>query len=495
MDSKTPFLHVVTTCLPENMSGALQQLCSSPTNELLLENLIRFISGAEHSSHSSSENGWADKQGIVRARLAELSTNGNNKRQREDADNQGSNKRLKADVNTSNDAEDEPSLFTLHAISATSPVRKKVDITIHQTVIKLYHPTSHAVEATVPLSSLRRGFVVPTRGKTKPHWTVILISTDVPEKEKGKAAASSQNNRQIIFGIDAVATSPFSATDSNGTTLSIKKGDETLPTIRLFLSHLGFPIYEPSVNVFKSALPGNAPDGVPGVEAYRGAKAGNLWFMSEGILWGESKPCEFFAAENLINKDEGLRMMSATGRTMTLIVVRKSKESELAEGEEDMGEESQFSLIDGKEQDGINRWIKNHRHLFGGSKSGGVAGPTTISQMIMDSDDEEDGDFAMKSDDDDSGGSGASDEDGDGDGDDKQDADGDSDEEEAAGSDDEEVEQDEDGEEDLKAENHPLLRPGAMPRMSRAAVDMVVGMVTDDLTRPGEAEEDELLDD
>ncbi|KAK7460459.1 hypothetical protein VKT23_009180 [Stygiomarasmius scandens] len=483
------------------MSTALKQLSTSSPNESLLENLIRFICGADCSSDSGLESEWAEKQAVVRARLAELSKNAT-KRQREDDGSEGSHKRLKTDIAATNSA-DEASLFTLHAISTTSPVRKKVDITIHQTVITFRHTTSHVVEATIPLSSLRRGFIVPTRGKTKPHWTIILLSTDVPEKEKGKAAASSQTNQQVIFGIDAVASSPFSATDANRTTISIKKGEETLPTIRLFFSHLGFPIYEPSVAVFKSALPGNAADGVPGVEAYRGAKAGNLWFMSEGILWGESKPCEFFAVEDLINKDEGLRMMSATGRTMTLIVVRKSNVNELAEDEEDMGEESQFSLIDGKEQDGINTWIKRHRHLFGG-KNGATksaptkgeattaalvaplaSGPMTINQMTIDSDDEEDEDFAVKSDDD-SGGSGVSvDEESDG-GD--EDAEGDIDEEEAAESGDE----DDNGEEDMKPENHPLLRPGAMPRMSRAAIDMVVDMVADDLMQPGEADEDEL---
>ncbi|KAF5336678.1 hypothetical protein D9758_015687 [Tetrapyrgos nigripes] len=508
MDSQTPFLHVVMTSLPEHMSTQLKQF----SNETLLENLIRFICGAECHGSPGSEKEWTEKQAIVRTRLAELGgmTLNGNKRQREEDDGQESNnKRLKTNSTPSND--NEPSLFTLNSISTTSPVRKKVNIKIHQSSIRFYHPTTHAVEATIPLSSLRRGFLIPTRGKSKPHWTVILISTDVLEKEKGKAAsASSQANQQIIFGLDAVAASPITAINTNGATLTVKKGDETLPTIKLFLSHLGFPIYEPSTDVFKSALPGNSPDGVPGVEAYRGAKAGNLWFMSQGILWGESKPCEFFAVEDLINKDEGLRMMSATGRTVTLIVVRKTNDSDREEGEEDVGEESQFSLIDGKEQDGINRWIKHHRHLFGGknASSGGdeksgaskettsapaaaplVSGPMTLNQMSIDSDDEEDEDFAAKSDDE-SGGSGVSDE---GDSD-NSDADGEADEEEAVGSEDGDGDEEE---EELKPEHHPLLRPGAMPRMSRAAIDMVVDMVADDLVGSGQAsdEEDQLADD
>ena len=57
--------------------------------------------------------------------------------------------------------------------------------------------------------------------------------------------------------------------------------------------------------------------------------------------------------------------------------------------------------------------------------------------------------------------------------------------------------------EELDPAHHPLLRPGAMPRMSRAAVDAVVGMVEQDLmggARRGmqaddESEEEDELED
>jgi hypothetical protein len=55
---------------------------------------------------------------------------------------------------------------------------------------------------------------------------------------------------------------------------------------------------------------------------------------------------------------------------------------------------------------------------------------------------------------------------------------------------------DEDGDdEELRVENHPLMRPGAMPRMSRAAIDMVAAMVEGELVGDGEDDgEDELED-
>ena len=58
-------------------------------------------------------------------------------------------------------------------------------------------------------------------------------------------------------------------------------------------------------------------------------------------------------------------------------------------------------------------------------------------------------------------------------------------------------------EEELDPKHHPLLRPGAMPRMSRAAVEAVVGMVEQDMMGGGrrraasagsEEDEDELDD-
>ena len=46
--------------------------------------------------------------------------------------------------------------------------------------------------------------------------------------------------------------------------------------------------------------------------------------------------------------------------------------------------------------------------------------------------------------------------------------------------------------EELDPKRHPLLQPGAMPRMSKAAMEMAIGMVTVDLT--GVDEDDELED-
>ncbi|KAG7087414.1 hypothetical protein E1B28_013382 [Marasmius oreades] len=522
--SKTPFLDAVSSNLPDGLSEDFRTLCNTSNNDQLLDNIIRFICGGGCTTTSQfNEEQWITRQTVVRNRLSALvvSPSGSQKRARDttndlpDTQNSG-NKRQKNDFNEPL-AADDPPVFTLKSVSVASPVRKKVVITIHNRSIRFHNTSTNALEHSVSVSSLRRGFLVPTRGKTKPHWTIILISSDAPpaseRSSKGQPSAA-QNNLQVIFGLDASATTAMTTTEyfGQGTTLpketTIRKGEETLPLIHSFLSRLPFQTLEPSIDVFKSAFPGVGGTPLPGVEAYRGAKPGSLWFMKEGILWGEAKPCEFWPVEELLNKSEGLRIISATGRTLTIILTRVGREIEDGEA---VKEESQFGPVDAKEQDAIHQWVREYRHLFG--KRGGGGGemeivsppenknPTsstaenvgrgkTLNQAQFDSEDEEDQDFQASSEDD-SGSNSSSDEDGEGDG-------------HAVGEDEEEEEEDAEGdeveEEELKPENHPLLRPGAMPKMSRAAMDMVVDMVEGDLARASgvgarsDVEEDELDD-
>jgi len=109
--------------------------------------------------------------------------------------------------------------------------------------------------------------------------------------------------------------------------------------------------------------------------------------------------------------------------------------------------------------------------------------------MIVDSDDEEDADFKLGDSEDDGEGSDSASNDG-------SDNDGSGEDDDVDGSDVDAEGEDEEEEEELKPENHPLLRPGAMPKMSRAAVDMVVGMMEQDLVGgPEEGDDEDELDD
>lgn len=165
-----------------------------------------------------------------------------------------------------------------------------------------------------------------------------------------------------------------------------------------------------------------------------------------------------------------------------------------------MGIETEFAMVDGKEREGILQWVRQFRNTFGkkpaqssqDGSNGSTAKPgnltsngvATIATTELDESDASDDSFADTDSDD--GGSASSDS---------------SDGESGARSGDESAEGEEsdaggeDGaedEEDLRAENHPLMRPGAMPKMSRAAIEAVVGMVNDDLMGEGSEGEDEL---
>ncbi|TFK37549.1 histone chaperone Rttp106-like-domain-containing protein [Crucibulum laeve] len=508
MYSEINYYEAINSSLPTDLGEKLKALNGA---EFVLSDLVRFVVGGECSSSSSSElkAQWNSKQAAAKAILDKLTqSSSDNKRARDDRDaaDSQSSKRPRLSPFTaipSRTNDDGNPIFTLHSVSVTSPIRKKVDITIHNSTIKFTSPSTQAVEATVPLSSLRRAFLLPTRGKSKAHWTVVLLSTDIPDRGKA-TSTSAQENPQVIFGIDATTAAPFTIstydTDSKASANVLPKGTAILPSIRDFLTHLGIPLHEPTIEVFKSVCAGvgnNASNGgIPGIEAHRAAKAGSLWFTREGILWGESKPCEFWAVEDLIGKSEGVRIVGASGRTCSVILTRKTGGDEpVGEDEEDMGEEMEFGMVDAREKEGINQWVRQHRHLFGKKKEAevlketGVA-PVTIHQLDDDSD-ESDEDFEIDSDEDDSGSGSDSSSDEGGNGD----AETVNSDVAGSGEEDDDGEEDDEEETELREENHPLLRAGAMPRMSRAAIEMAVGLVEQDMMGDGvESEGDELED-
>ena len=481
------YLQSILPCLPTEIASKIRSLCYSPPNQSIFENLIRFLTGAEHSPDVTYEQ-WSEKQATARSVLSNLGLDKKRARDEDQADNNNadsSNKRQRLPLQPELRELDKGNpLMTLHALSATSPIRKKVDITIHEKVIIFTNPTTHVVEGSIPVSSMKRAFIVPTRGKFKPHWTVIVLSSDVPDRGK-PIPGSSSDNQQLIFGTDASCASIFSLTRYTGTIGSVIKSDKgvsTLPILREFLSHLAIPVIEPTANVFKSACPtigSNAGvDGIPGVEAHRAAKAGNLWFSRDGILWGESKPCEFWSVADLTSKTEGLRIVGS-GRTCSVILTRRSSAADIGDSEEDAGEETEFGMVDAKEREGINKWVRNNCHPIRNqktvSKPPQPTGRLTIHTLTEASDDEDD-DFSDSVSDLDgseklSGESSSEDEHN------GNENEGGSGDEHLSDEDVDADMEDLDHEGELDPAKHPLLQPGAMPRMSRAALEMAVGVV------------------
>ena len=422
-------VQLIQDSIPEEYVIQLKTLPDSTCG--LLDTVLRFALGADCPPDASTETQtqWKDRQRTYEQLRK--------KRPRE-GDESPDAKRVKTD---------EPALFVLRNFSVTSPVRKRVHVSIHQSSIQLTHPTSDAVESSIPLASITRAFLLPTRGKVKPHWTVILLTS----------------SDQVVFGIDATPP-PFETTDNTGTTTKHPKNTTVLPHLRSFLSHLPVPVLEPSLSVFKSALGETS-----GTEGYRGAKPGTLWFLKDGVLWDAPKTCEFWDMRDIA--PDGVRTISATGRSCSVILTRKETEQAI-----------DVQMVDGKEQDPITRWVRANQHRFGKSDDPGVA-------AAQDDSDEEDEDFVFNSSDDD-GGSATSDSSDDSD-------------QEGGGSDKEEAEAEGSGEEDsddevqeLDPKHHPLLRPGAMPKkMSKAAKEAAVKIIEQAFVGGGSDGEDEDYED
>src|SRR5712671_5456633 len=81
-----------------------------------------------------------------------------------------------------NDDDDDTPHLTLHALSATAPVRHKVDITLHARTLRLAHSTTKATSGLCALTALTRTFLLPTRARSSGahQWTVLLLAGDKP---------------------------------------------------------------------------------------------------------------------------------------------------------------------------------------------------------------------------------------------------------------------------------------------------------------------------
>lgn len=512
-DEQHQYLDALQGTLPAELRTGLEQL--NVQQRWLTDIILRFALGGVCPAAGSDtlRREWAERQPAATQALQQLRTQTNGKRAREEEqdedEEQHEAKRVRASSgeDQGQEGEDRP-LYTLHALSVTAPARKKLDIRIHERSLRLLNPSTQAVEHSIPLHALRRAFLLPTRGKTRAHWTVLLMSADASapvakgaakEKEKDKP----EKDVQIVFGVDA-APGAYSTTDHTApgaAPAQHARGTPVLPFLRAFLAHVPVPLREPDPAVFRSAIATDA-QGTPlaGVQAYRAAKEGTLWFFDDGILW-DGRPAEFWSCSDLVGSanaageagtgSDGVRLVSATGRTCSVFVRRRVGGAERKEGEDEEDVEcieTDFNMVDGREQDGITTWVKRHKHLFGrpppepqadaegyGIVNGKVdlkGKGKAVAPPAEDSEDEDDSDFV---DDDDSDGGSATSEsgsEGGGSGNEgAEDEDGEGDEDDGG---------EDDDDEELDPARHPLLRPGAMPKMSKAAMDAAVGMLMDD---------------
>jgi len=370
---------------------------------------------------------------------------------------------------------------------------------------------------------------------------MIMLSSDITNLPKGSTTDSGETHWQICIGSDL--TPPNLVTRSKDSPdHHHPRGSSICPAYETFE---GFA--PPSVSVLKPRTNDHTnASGGTGVDGYKAAKPGTLWFFRQGILW-DAKPIEFWAVEDLVPADGGdggqtlggVRMLSATGRTCTIIFRRripKAKEDE--DGEDAV--ETDFGMIEGKEQEGISEWCRRYSKDFGvpsnasssatqtpasapvpkpSAKGKGKARATdddmeidgeggatkqpdlSNNPMAEDEGDLDDDNYTNSdselSDGSDSEAKDASDGSADESGGDT-DAEGEVDEDESRPEPESEDVED-DHEEPLDPKHHPLLRPGAMPKkISKAALNAVVGMMEEEFgmaAAAGGDEEDELDDD
>ena len=428
------------------------------------------------------------------------------------------------DDNNDDDKDDVPQL-TLHAISATAPVRHKVDITLHARTLRLAHSTTGASTARCARTALTRVFFLPTRARSSGalQWTALLLAGDKPAPptprggKEAKATTSTaivrfelacsvpdSSNRATIPRMTVHAHAPTSSSSSTPTSQVSTSAREAVFTL-LSSTISGTPVALTTVE--RGAQ-------LAGITAHRGVRETSLWFFDDdgananagaGIL-ADARPAEFWALEDLARGDAGVRVRTATGRTCSVVLMRRRNtgqggdgEDEEGEEEEEEGEETEFQMIDGKERERILEWVRRHRGAFGiarareddGNGANAEAAPSrdaaTNGKEKQDSDSDSDFEVSEESD----GGSPSSSGSGSGSGSDAgSDAAGTGDEGNDEGESGNESGGDEGDDEDDVMEiddpkHHPLLRAGALPKMSRAAMDAAVELVVGDLVGQG----------
>jgi hypothetical protein len=173
--------------------------------------------------------------------------------------------------------------------------------------------------------------------------------------------ASPDSEAIVLTLLDMVpkSISPASAMPSDTSNITYR----TL--LLTYLSALLPPpvtVIEPSSKTFVSAVPQPHRPKEPAfhVKAFRGSKDGYLFFLDTGILWGFKKPLLFLPVDRIIR----VAYTSILQRTFNLVVTHEKPSAD--SGAETEDEEVEFSMMDQKDFEGIDQYIKT-RGLEDGS--------------------------------------------------------------------------------------------------------------------------------
>jgi hypothetical protein len=438
--------------------------------------------------------------------------------------NNNNNKKPKCeDAGDGDDDKDDVPQLTLHAISATAPVRHKVDITLHARTLRLAHSTTGASTARCARTALTRVFLLPSRARSSGalQWTALLLAGDKPAPPAPRSGKEAKATTTVRFELAcSVPDSPNPATIPRMTVHASARPSSSTFQATTSAREAVFTLLSSTISGTPVALT-TVERGAPlaGITAFRGVRETSLWFFDDGGanagagILADGRPAEFWALEDLARGEAGVRVRTATGRTCSVVFMRRTGEhGDGEEEEEEEGEETEFQMIDGKERERILEWVRRHRGAFGITKNredhdddnGAKAKASSLGaangqekEPGKDGDSDSDSDFEESGESD--GGSPSSGSSRSGSvsvsrsgSDVGSDA--------GTGTDDEDDEprgESESGSGDNEGggciapmelddpKHHPLLRAGALPKMSRAAMDAAVGLVVGDLVGTG----------
>ena len=503
---------IMSTCLGAGHS-------SSPYPKFI-DTLLRLVSGGPGRADEAPHLGraWPEIQVSVQRSLDALhhpsssssSTQPPTKRKYDPSSPAANQKKPKyergegngqaGDAVDEDDTDDAPHL-TLHALSATAPVRHKVDITLHARKLRLAHSTTGAATARCARTALTRAFLLPTRARSSGalQWAALLLAGDkpAPPAPKGARAASGSG------AANTAGTTRFelACSVSDSTSAAVPRMTVHSPPSASAPPSQPVNSREALFTLLSSIISGTSvtlttverAGPIAGITAFRGVRETSLWFFGSagaGIL-ADARPAEFWALADLARGEAGVRVRTATGRTCSVVLTRRSAHANEEAKEEEEGEETEFQMIDGKERDGILEWVRKHRDAFGiapaqrGAQAPQMAGTTAEAKdgegAGAGGDSDSDSDFEVSSASSDGGSPSSGSNSGAGSGSDAESGEGEDDGSEHGS---QGGENDDDGDEDaveLDPKHHPLLRAGALPKMLRAAMDAAVGLVVGDL--------------
>jgi hypothetical protein len=521
-----PYLNALLNAIPDGaIPPELKSASASKSVQVLpkfVDAALRLASGGPSRPDDDAHlhDAWPQIQASLQNTLHALGSPPAHTKRKHSPSPSSAPTNKKSKYEEEDDVEEDPPHLTLHAVSATAPVRHKVDITLHARSLRLAHATSGAPVARSARTVLTRAFLLPTRARSSgaPQWTALLLAGDTPtptpaaSRKNNGAGTGAKGKEKGIARFELACSVPEAGAVPHLTLHSAPLS--SLPTN----THTPTPSTpHQALLSLLSSLTLSAPKlvqierGTPlaGITAFRGARETSLWFLdgssaasgTAGIL-SDTRPAEFWAVVDLARGDAGVRVLSATGRTCTVILTRRpTPRVTSTEGseEDEEGEETEFQMIDGKEREGIVEWVRKHKSAFGITvvrcADAGDAGTGTGAEgevVGKGGDSDSDSNFEGESGESDGGSpssSGSSSGPGKHEGGEESDnADGSGEGTEGSA---EPESDDDDGDEEiveLDPKRHPLLRAaaaGAIPKMSRAAVDAAVGLVVDDLVGQG----------